>query len=56
MPKSNKTKRIESHLMPEVINELKALAGKVNRSLKNYIETVLIDHVMDHKNKSAKKS
>lgn len=47
MPKSNKTKRIESHLMPEVINELKALAGKVNRSLKNYIETVLIDHVMD---------
>lgn len=43
MPKSPATKRIEVHLMPEVIEAIKKLADKENRSLKNYIETILIE-------------
>lgn len=52
MPKSKDTKRIEAHLMPGVIDALKKLADKQNRSLKNYIETVLIKHVEEQKKKS----
>jgi predicted DNA-binding protein len=31
----------------EAIEKLQALADKQNRSLKNYIETVLIEHVKE---------
>lgn len=51
VPKSPETKRIEVHLLPEIVEKLKALADKENRSLKNYMETVLIEHV----NKKGKK-
>lgn len=51
MPKSATTKRIEAHLLPEIVDKLKALADKQNRSLKNYIETVLIEHVKEQKKK-----
>jgi mRNA-degrading endonuclease RelE of RelBE toxin-antitoxin system len=51
MPKSDKTKRAEVHLLPEVFEQLKKLADKENRSLKNYMETVLIDHVKEQKKK-----
>lgn len=49
MPKSNETKRVEAHLMPDIVEDLKALADKANRSLKNYIETILIQHVKEQK-------
>lgn len=45
MPKAVETKRIEVHLLPDVVKQLKELADKQNRSLKNYCETVLIEHV-----------
>jgi mRNA-degrading endonuclease RelE of RelBE toxin-antitoxin system len=51
MPKSDKTKRAEVHLLPEIFEQLKKLADKQNRSLKNYMETVLINHVKDQKKK-----
>lgn len=51
MPKSPTTKRVEAHLLPEVVEKLKELADKQNRSLKNYIETVLINHVKEQKKK-----
>jgi hypothetical protein len=51
MPKSDKTKRAEVHLLPEVFVQLKKLADKENRSLKNYMETVLINHVKEQKKK-----
>jgi hypothetical protein len=49
MPKSPDTKRVEAHLLPETVEALKQLADQQNRSLKNYIETVLINHVKDQK-------
>jgi hypothetical protein len=52
MPKSDKTKRIEAHLLPEIVEQLQKLAKSANRSLKNYIETLLIEHVKDKKNKA----
>lgn len=52
MPKSKDTKRVEAHLLPEVVEKLKALADKQNRSLKNYIETILINHIKEQKKKS----
>lgn len=51
MPKSDKTKRAEIHLLPEVFEQLKKLADKENRSLKNYMETVLINHVKERNKK-----
>ncbi len=51
VPKSDKTKRVEVHLMPSVVKGLQRLADKENRSLKNYIETVLIQHVQEAKEK-----
>lgn len=51
MPKSPDTKRVEAHLMPDVIEGLKKLADKENRSLKNYIETLLIKHLEESKKK-----
>jgi mRNA-degrading endonuclease RelE of RelBE toxin-antitoxin system len=51
MPKSDKTKRAEVHLLPEVFEQLKKLADKENRSLKNYMETVLINHIKEQKKK-----
>lgn len=56
MPKSEKTKRIEAHLLPETVEALQALADKDNRSLKNYIETVLINHVKELKLKKQRLS
>ena len=41
MPKSSTTKRLEVHLLPEVLQKLRVLADQENRSLKNYIETLL---------------
>lgn len=41
----------ESHLMPEVYAALQKLADKENRSLKNYIETVLQKHLEAQKKK-----
>jgi hypothetical protein len=52
MPKSDKTKRAEVHLLPDVFEQLKKLAYKENRSLKNYMETLLINHVKEQKKKS----
>lgn len=49
MPKSKETKRHEVHLMPDVIAELQKLADAANRSLKNYMETVLKEHVKEQK-------
>ncbi len=49
MPKSDKTKRIEAHLLPEIVEALKTLADKSNRSLKNYVENLLIEHVKEKK-------
>lgn len=49
MPKSPLTKRVEAHLMPDIIKALQALADKENRSLKNMIETILIEHVKKKK-------
>ena len=43
MPKAKDTKRIEVHLLPEVVAELQKQADKANRSLKNYCETLLIE-------------
>ena len=51
MPKSPETKRAEVHLLPEVFDQLKKLADKENRSLKNYMETILIKHVKEQKKK-----
>lgn len=51
MPKSPDTKRVEAHLLPDVILSLKKLADAQNRSLKNYIETILINHVKEQKKK-----
>jgi hypothetical protein len=51
MPKSPITKRVEAHLLPEVIDELRKLADKENRSLKNYIETLLVNHIKEQKKK-----
>jgi hypothetical protein len=51
MPKSDKTKRAEVHLLPDIFEQLKQLADKQNRSLKNYMETVLINHVKEQKKK-----
>lgn len=51
MPKSNKTKRHEVHLLPEIIDALQKLADASNRSLKNYMETILIEHVKEQKKK-----
>lgn len=45
MPKSPKTIRKEVHLMPAVVKELEALAKKENRSLKNYMENIILNHV-----------
>lgn len=44
MPKKPETKRIEVHLMPDVAEGLITLAKLANRSLKNYIENMLIEH------------
>lgn len=52
VPKSPDTKRIEVHLLPEIVEKLKAIADKENRSLKNYMETVLINHVKERKKKT----
>lgn len=52
MPKAPETKRVEAHLMPDIIEALRKLADKENRSLKNYIETVLINHIKEQKKKS----
>lgn len=52
MPKSDKTKRVEAHLLPEVVDALQKLAKDANRSLKNYIETLLIEHVKEQKKKA----
>jgi hypothetical protein len=49
VPKSDKTKRAEVHLLPDIVKQLKVLADKENRSLKNYMETVLINHVKEQK-------
>lgn len=49
MPKAPETKRVEIHLLPEIVEQLKALADKENRSLKNYIETLLQKHVKEQK-------
>ena len=51
MPKSPTTKRVEAHLNPVIVIGLQKLADKENRSLKNYIETVLINHVKELSNK-----
>ena len=53
MPKSDKTKRVEIHLLPEIIEDLKKLSVAANRSLKNYIETILIDQVNNSKKKKS---
>jgi hypothetical protein len=51
MPKSPTTKRIEVHLLPDVIEALKKLADKENRSLKNYLETLIHKHLEQQKKK-----
>jgi len=38
-------------LEPELIESLKKLAEKDNRSFNNYVETVLLDHVKKSKKK-----
>jgi hypothetical protein len=38
-------------LEPDLIQALKALAVKENRSFNNYVETVLLDHVKKTKKK-----
>lgn len=43
MPKGKDTKRIEIHLLPDVVKKLQKLADKENRSLKNFCETKLIE-------------
>ncbi len=52
MPKSPETKRIEVHLMPSIVKELQRLAELENRSLKNYIETLLQKHLEDQNKKT----
>jgi mRNA-degrading endonuclease RelE of RelBE toxin-antitoxin system len=49
MPKKAETKRIEVHLMPEVVEGLKKLADKERRSLKNLCEYVLERYLQDNK-------
>ncbi len=48
---NKKTKLID--IPEDIILALQDLAKKQNRSLKNYIETLLIDHVKEQKKKKA---
>lgn len=41
--------RIEIAMPSEILIELACLSDKENRSLKNYIETILIEHVKEQK-------
>ncbi len=49
MPKPDDRIRKEIKLPPKDIEALQKLADKQNRSLKNYIETVLLNHIKEQK-------
>jgi hypothetical protein len=45
MPKSENKERVEAHLHKDKMMILRMLAAKSNRSLKNYVETLLLKHI-----------
>lgn len=49
MPKSPETARHEVHLDHDVVKDLKEIADRENRSLKNLMETVLIAYAKENK-------
>lgn len=49
MPKSPETARHEVHLDKDVVKDLKEIADQQNRSLKNLMETVLIEYAKVNK-------
>lgn len=49
MPKDPNKKRIEAHLLPDDYKRFEELAKKENRSLKNYLETIVLKHLHDKK-------
>ena len=51
MPKGSDTIRKEVHLLPDVIKALQELADKEKRSLKNYMEMILENHLKKIKKK-----
>jgi predicted HicB family RNase H-like nuclease len=52
MAKDPKKKRIEVHVMPELKEALVKMAKADNRSLLNYIETLLEKHVAKNKTRN----
>jgi hypothetical protein len=51
MPKAPQKKRFEVHLQPPVAQDFTRIAKKENRSIKNLMETVLLEW-LDNKKKS----
>lgn len=51
MPPDKDKKRCEVHLMPDKLKEFERLAKKQNRSVKNLMETILLEYLEMSKNK-----
>lgn len=51
MPKSPDKKRYEVHLLPEAGKEFEKLSTDEGRSIKNYMERVLLNHLEEKKKK-----
>ncbi len=49
MPKSPDKKRFEVHLLPEAYRQFEKLALEEGRSVKNYMERILLKYLEDKK-------
>jgi hypothetical protein len=45
MPPSKEKKRFEVHLLPDAVKAFEKLAQQDKRSIKNYMEKILLDHL-----------
>jgi hypothetical protein len=51
MPPSKEKKRFEVHLLPDAVKAFEKLAKDDKRSIKNYMEKILLDHLEQKKKK-----
>lgn len=51
MPPSKDKKRFEVHLLADAVKAFEKLAKEDNRSIKNYMEKILLDHLEQKKKK-----
>lgn len=52
MPPSKEKKRFEVHLMPDKAKDFERISKKENRSIKNLMETILLEYLEARKKKS----